>query len=180
MGGWSYFQYPPPPPPPPPSASGIVSGGGLSVVQSSPHRPPPVPLDRERSVVIIALYALVGIEYVKVGIMALSLMFICVYGKESGHAEILAELLAERHKLGPFVQVLPHCSRLLSQEIRRITGGLNQSFADHERFERDSPFRELAMLNGTLREESPSMSPSMSPSLSPFNSAGLKRAKTGR
>ncbi|KAM7263124.1 hypothetical protein ACFE04_000807 [Oxalis oulophora] len=39
---------------------------------------------------------------------------------------------------------------------------------------------ELAMLNGTLREESPSMSPSMSPSLSPFNSAGLKRAKTGR
>ncbi|KAM7262691.1 hypothetical protein ACFE04_000374 [Oxalis oulophora] len=40
--------------------------------------------------------------------------------------------------------------------------------------------RELTMLNGTLREESPSMSPSMSPSLSPFNSAGLKRAKTGR
>ncbi|KAM7263007.1 hypothetical protein ACFE04_000690 [Oxalis oulophora] len=371
MGERSYFQYPPPPPPPPPSASGIVSGGGLSVVQSSPHRPPPVPLDRERKmdtlsgidydkVVIIALSvmfscvcgkemdALVGIEYVKVVIMALSLMFICVYGKESGYAEILAELLAERHKLGPFVQVLPHCSRLLSQEIRRITGGLNQSFADHERFERDSPFRlsfgeipngrpmdlegwtmmqsednghlqrlapyqaasmgwpgapgipstpivkrvirldvpvdkfpsynfvgrilgprgnslkrveavtqcrvyirgkgsvkdtlkeeklkdkpgyehlneplhvlveaefpedmintrldqaitilesllkpvdesldhykkqqlrELAMLNGTLREESPSMSPSMSPSLSPFNSAGLKRAKTGR
>ncbi|KAG4939942.1 hypothetical protein JHK87_043813 [Glycine soja] len=36
--------------------------------------------------------------------------------------------------------------------------------------------RELAMLNGTLREESPSMSPSMSP----FNSTGMKRAKTGR
>lgn len=36
--------------------------------------------------------------------------------------------------------------------------------------------RELALLNGTLREESPSMSPSMSP----FNSTGLKRAKTGR
>ncbi|XP_051145417.1 KH domain-containing protein At1g09660/At1g09670 [Andrographis paniculata] len=35
--------------------------------------------------------------------------------------------------------------------------------------------RELAMLNGTFREESPSMSPSMSP----FNSTGMKRAKTG-
>ncbi|KAF9593577.1 hypothetical protein IFM89_024211 [Coptis chinensis] len=35
--------------------------------------------------------------------------------------------------------------------------------------------RELAMINGTLREESPSMSPSMSP----FNTAGMKRAKTG-
>jgi protein quaking len=41
--------------------------------------------------------------------------------------------------------------------------------------------RELAMLNGTLREESPSMSsPSMSPSMSPFNTTGMKRAKTGR
>ncbi|KAK8582749.1 hypothetical protein V6N13_069518 [Hibiscus sabdariffa] len=39
--------------------------------------------------------------------------------------------------------------------------------------------RELALLNGTLREESP-MSPSMSPSMSPFNSTGMKRAKTGR
>ncbi|XP_011092287.1 KH domain-containing protein At1g09660/At1g09670 [Sesamum indicum] len=40
--------------------------------------------------------------------------------------------------------------------------------------------RELAMLNGTFREESPSMSPSMSPGMSPFNSTGMKRAKTGR
>lgn len=40
--------------------------------------------------------------------------------------------------------------------------------------------RELAMINGTLREESPSMSPSMSPGMSPFNSNGMKRAKTGR
>lgn len=39
---------------------------------------------------------------------------------------------------------------------------------------------ELAMLNGTLREESPGMSPSMSPSMSPLNTAGMKRAKTGR
>ncbi|XP_042421490.1 KH domain-containing protein At1g09660/At1g09670-like isoform X1 [Zingiber officinale] len=36
--------------------------------------------------------------------------------------------------------------------------------------------RELAILNGTLREESPQLSPS----LSPFNSTGMKRAKTGR
>ncbi|XP_008786388.1 KH domain-containing protein At1g09660/At1g09670-like isoform X2 [Phoenix dactylifera] len=34
--------------------------------------------------------------------------------------------------------------------------------------------RELALLNGTLREESPQMSPSVSP----FNSTGMKRAKT--
>ncbi|KAH9684986.1 KH domain-containing protein [Citrus sinensis] len=59
----------------------------------------------------------------------------------------LAELLAERQKLGPFVQVLPLCSRLLSQEIRRITG-YNPSFVDHERFEHDSPFRSLGQPNG--------------------------------
>lgn len=35
--------------------------------------------------------------------------------------------------------------------------------------------RELAILNGTLREES---SCHMSPSASPFNSTGMKRAKT--
>ncbi|XP_039122382.1 KH domain-containing protein At1g09660/At1g09670-like isoform X2 [Dioscorea cayenensis subsp. rotundata] len=40
--------------------------------------------------------------------------------------------------------------------------------------------RELAMLNGTLREESPHMSPSMSPGASPFNSSSMKRPKTGR
>ncbi|CAD6333786.1 unnamed protein product [Miscanthus lutarioriparius] len=38
--------------------------------------------------------------------------------------------------------------------------------------------RELAILNGTLREESPS--PHLSPNVSPFNSTGMKRAKTGR
>ncbi|XP_072999959.1 KH domain-containing protein At1g09660/At1g09670 isoform X1 [Typha latifolia] len=36
--------------------------------------------------------------------------------------------------------------------------------------------RELAILNGTLREESPGLSPSVSP----FNTTGMKRAKTGR
>ncbi|WVZ98588.1 hypothetical protein U9M48_044011 [Paspalum notatum var. saurae] len=39
--------------------------------------------------------------------------------------------------------------------------------------------RELAILNGTLREKSPS--PLLNPSVSPFNSTtGMKRAKTGR
>lgn len=34
----------------------------------------------------------------------------------------LSELLSERQKFGPFMQVLPNCSRLLNQEIMRITG----------------------------------------------------------
>jgi protein quaking len=38
--------------------------------------------------------------------------------------------------------------------------------------------RELAILNGTLREGSPS--PHLSPSVAPFNSTGMKRVKTGR
>ncbi|THU72180.1 hypothetical protein C4D60_Mb04t09390 [Musa balbisiana] len=33
----------------------------------------------------------------------------------------LSELLAERHKLSPFMPVLPHCYRLLNQEIIRVT-----------------------------------------------------------
>ncbi|KAK4254461.1 hypothetical protein QN277_009843 [Acacia crassicarpa] len=81
----SYFQYPPP------------------GVPASPIRSSSIPSDRER---------------------------------------YLTELLAERQKLGPFVQVLPQCTRLLNQEIRRVSG-LNQGFIDHERHEPDSPFRSL-------------------------------------
>ncbi|KAK8969408.1 KH domain-containing protein [Platanthera guangdongensis] len=33
----------------------------------------------------------------------------------------LSELLAEHNKLGPFMPVLPHCYRLLTQEILRVT-----------------------------------------------------------
>ncbi|MCI02231.1 KH domain-containing protein, partial [Trifolium medium] len=63
--------------------------------------------------------------------------------RSSDHRErYMAELLAERQKLGPFLQVLPQCTRLLTQEIRRISG-FNQGFAEHERFEPDSPFRPL-------------------------------------
>ncbi|KAG5248440.1 KH domain-containing protein [Salix suchowensis] len=54
----------------------------------------------------------------------------------------LTELLAEKHKLGPFVQVLPICCRLLYQEIRRASA-YNQGFGDHERYEHESPFRSL-------------------------------------
>ncbi|XP_022136599.1 KH domain-containing protein At1g09660/At1g09670 [Momordica charantia] len=86
----SYFHYPPP------------------SAHASPHRTPSIPSsDRER---------------------------------------YLTELLSERQKLGPFVQVLPHCSRLLNQEIRRLSG-LNQTSVDHERFEHGSPYRSLGQLS---------------------------------
>ncbi|GAV63294.1 hypothetical protein CFOL_v3_06813 [Cephalotus follicularis] len=96
IGAGSYFHYPPPPPPPP-------SGG----VHASPHRSSSIPTDRER---------------------------------------YLAELLGERQKLVPFVQVLPHCSRILNQEIRRLSG-YNPSFVDQERFEHEIPFRSLGPLS---------------------------------
>ncbi|XP_062083709.1 KH domain-containing protein At1g09660/At1g09670 isoform X2 [Humulus lupulus] len=58
----------------------------------------------------------------------------------------LAELLGERQKLVPFIQILPHCNRLISQEIRRVSGGFNPSFVDHERLEHESPLRSLNQL----------------------------------
>nr|XP_018680215.1 PREDICTED: KH domain-containing protein At3g08620-like isoform X3 [Musa acuminata subsp. malaccensis] len=46
-------------------------------------------------------------------------------------SQYLAELLAEHQKLGPFMQVLPICSRLLNQEIIRVSGMVsNQGFSD--------------------------------------------------
>lgn len=56
------------------------------------------------------------------------------------HEKYLTELLAERQKLGPFVQVLPMCYRLLGQEIARVTTLLgNSSFLDHNGPEHGSP-----------------------------------------
>ncbi|MBA0666885.1 hypothetical protein Goklo_003245, partial [Gossypium klotzschianum] len=52
----------------------------------------------------------------------------------------LAELFTEKEKLGPFTQVLPQCTGLLNQEIRRVSG-FSPSLLDHERFEHDSPIR---------------------------------------
>ncbi|KAG4377830.1 hypothetical protein GLYMA_18G217500v4 [Glycine max] len=55
-------------------------------------------------------------------------------------SQYLSELLAEHQKLGPFMQVLPICSRLLNQEILRVSGMLsNQGFGDFDRLRHRSP-----------------------------------------
>ncbi|XP_042451562.1 KH domain-containing protein At1g09660/At1g09670-like [Zingiber officinale] len=60
----------------------------------------------------------------------------------SDRERYLAELLAERQKLGPFLQILPFCYRLLNQEILRASAFIsNPSFIDHERIEHASPLR---------------------------------------
>jgi len=52
-------------------------------------------------------------------------------------SQYLTELVAEYQKLGPFMQVLPLCTRLLNQEILKVSGknGLMQSqgFSDYDR-----------------------------------------------
>ncbi|XP_024039142.1 KH domain-containing protein At1g09660/At1g09670-like [Citrus clementina] len=67
---------------------------------------------------------------------------------------------------------LDHAVAILENLLKPVDESL-----DH--YKKQQP-REFATLNGTLREESACMSPSMSPSMWPFNSAGMKRAKTGR
>ncbi|KAK7305567.1 hypothetical protein VNO77_43473 [Canavalia gladiata] len=58
-------------------------------------------------------------------------------------SQYLTELLAEHQKLGPFMQVLPLCTRLLNQEILRVSGknGLlqNQGFSDFDRMQFINP-----------------------------------------
>lgn len=52
----------------------------------------------------------------------------------------LTELLAEHQKLGPFIPVLPICSRLLNQEILRVSGMMsNQGYSDFDRLRYRSP-----------------------------------------
>ncbi|MQL78323.1 hypothetical protein Taro_010763 [Colocasia esculenta] len=52
----------------------------------------------------------------------------------------LSELLSERHKLGPFVAVLPHSYRLLNHEILRVTTLLgNASLLDQSGLEHGRP-----------------------------------------
>uniref|UniRef100_A0A0E0DT45 K Homology domain-containing protein n=1 Tax=Oryza meridionalis TaxID=40149 RepID=A0A0E0DT45_9ORYZ len=54
--------------------------------------------------------------------------------------QYLAELLQEHQKLGPFMQVLPICSRLLNQEIMRVSGMFRQpGVGDFERSQPASP-----------------------------------------
>lgn len=56
------------------------------------------------------------------------------------YSHYLAELVEEHRKLGPFVQVLPVCSRLLNQEILRISGLVpNHGFGDYDRLHHRSP-----------------------------------------
>ncbi|KAI5679826.1 hypothetical protein M9H77_01053 [Catharanthus roseus] len=55
-------------------------------------------------------------------------------------SQYLTELLAERQKLVPFMQVLPICTRLLNQEILRVSGMISdQGFSDYDRLLRGSP-----------------------------------------
>jgi len=55
--------------------------------------------------------------------------------------------------LGPFLQVMPNCCRLLNHEIRRVS-----SFPDLDRYEHGSPFRSLGQpTNGKLDLEGWSM-----------------------
>ncbi|KAF9608519.1 hypothetical protein IFM89_009885 [Coptis chinensis] len=66
----------------------------------------------------------------------------------------LAELLAERQKLAPFMQILPLCTRLLNQEIIRASGLVpNPNFVDHDRIEHESPLRSTVQhSNGGLMD----------------------------
>uniref|UniRef100_A0A1D1ZBE0 KH domain-containing protein At5g56140 n=1 Tax=Anthurium amnicola TaxID=1678845 RepID=A0A1D1ZBE0_9ARAE len=60
----------------------------------------------------------------------------------------LSELLTERHKLSPFVAVLPHCYRLLNQELLRVTTLLgNASFLEQSGLEHGSPFTTGALFS---------------------------------
>ncbi|XP_039001691.1 KH domain-containing protein At2g38610-like [Hibiscus syriacus] len=55
-------------------------------------------------------------------------------------SQLLSELLAEHQKLGPFMQILPACSRLLNQEIFRVSGMMSsQGFGDIDRMRHRSP-----------------------------------------
>ncbi|XP_010529949.1 PREDICTED: LOW QUALITY PROTEIN: KH domain-containing protein At2g38610-like [Tarenaya hassleriana] len=68
--------------------------------------------------------------------------------------QYLSELLAEHQKLTPFTQVLPICSRLLNQEIFRVSGMMsNQGFGDFDRLRHRSP---SPMASSTLMSNAPS------------------------
>ncbi|KAK9067764.1 hypothetical protein SSX86_011875 [Deinandra increscens subsp. villosa] len=54
-------------------------------------------------------------------------------------SQYLSELLAEHQKLQPFLQVLPICTRLLNQEILRVSGMANQGFSELDRLRHRSP-----------------------------------------
>ncbi|XP_052173232.1 KH domain-containing protein At2g38610-like isoform X2 [Diospyros lotus] len=54
--------------------------------------------------------------------------------------QYLSELLGEHQKIVPFMQVLPNCSRLLNQEILRVSGMMpNQGYGELDRLRHRSP-----------------------------------------
>ncbi|KAI0501822.1 hypothetical protein KFK09_016767 [Dendrobium nobile] len=54
-------------------------------------------------------------------------------------SQYLAELLAEHQKLGPFMEVLPVCNRLLNQEVMRVSGMVPKGFGHFDRLQHGSP-----------------------------------------
>lgn len=92
-----------------------------------------------------------------------------IRGNPDHDSQYLAELLAEHQKLGPFMQVLPVCSRLLNQEIMRVSSmAHDHGFSDFDRRRYRSP--------------SPMSSPIMRPNLhgngfGPWN--GLHQERVG-
>ncbi|CAL0334760.1 unnamed protein product [Lupinus luteus] len=78
-------------------------------------------------------------------------------------SQYLTELIAEHQKLGPFIQVLPLCNRLLNQEILKASGKngyfQNQSFSNFDR----------------MRSPSYMASPEITPNFSGWNSLSHER-----
>ncbi|CAJ2640542.1 unnamed protein product [Trifolium pratense] len=67
-------------------------------------------------------------------------------------SQYLMELLAEHQKLGPFMQVLPLCSRLLNQEVLRVSGknGLLQNHQGFNEFDRMQFMNQSHMVSSDL------------------------------
>ncbi|XP_020873642.1 KH domain-containing protein At4g26480 [Arabidopsis lyrata subsp. lyrata] len=102
----------------------------------------------------------------------------------------LSELLAERHKLIPFLPVLPHVCRLMNQEILRVTTLLENALSQ-SRFDHPSPLASggifqnaRADMNGWASqfpsERSVSSSPAPNWLNSPGSSSGLIVKRTIR
>ncbi|CAI9101531.1 OLC1v1038874C2 [Oldenlandia corymbosa var. corymbosa] len=58
----------------------------------------------------------------------------------SDRERYLADLLAERRNLGPFMPILPICSKLLNQEIMRWSRMVSNQMLEHERMGHEHPF----------------------------------------
>ncbi|KAL1348651.1 hypothetical protein HN51_024639 [Arachis hypogaea] len=83
-------------------------------------------------------------------------------------SQYLAELLAEHQKLGPFVQVLPFCSRLLNQEILRVSGKNNGLLMQNQGI--SSEYENRIMQFGSHKPTTLVASSDMSPNFTGWNS----------